>query len=385
VAPVAFVTPTAATHSRRHCHAGTTSSSPSPSTTPALSYRCIVDIGNNSNFCSINIGMDSLSIPFNDKLLFHHRRRTSSSSRVCLSSSKNNNNNNNDNTKNKSSSARERGIYARPSAAIERGSGFFIPGLEGSRIRLLFGIVAVVLVVANHFFLNSDVVGDGGDGGVEYGGMVIAELIAAFYGTMLILQGSIDFGVERSSSTSRSAMVGSEDNSNGGNDANLRNEGGYTSTTYGKLGDDSGDGLVLENAIQRISRAFVAYTPATEVRLVSEDYGILFAFGSGNISKNNEMAVDDSNDDQKQLIKLCLDAVSSSRGGSRVALPPDHPSSKLLPVDATRCILVQKVNDYRDSRTCIIVGSDKLLPSFTKNDLRWLGQLAQYSNLMSAQ
>jgi len=111
----------------------------------------------------------------------------------------------------------------------------------------------------------------------------------------------------------------------------------------------------------------------------------LFAFGSGNVSKNNKMAVDDSNDDQKQLIKLCLDAVTSSRGGSRVALPPNHPSSKLLPVDATRCILVQKVNDYRDSRTCIIVGSDKLLPSFTKNDLRWLGQLAQYSNLTSAQ
>ena len=43
-----------------------------------------------------------------------------------------------DNNKKKSS-----GVYARPSAAIERGSGFFIPGLEGSRVRLLFGILAL--------------------------------------------------------------------------------------------------------------------------------------------------------------------------------------------------------------------------------------------------
>ena len=34
---------------------------------------------------------------------------------------------------NTSPSARERGIYARPSAAIEKGSGFFIPGLEGKK------------------------------------------------------------------------------------------------------------------------------------------------------------------------------------------------------------------------------------------------------------
>ena len=85
---------------------------------------------------------------------------------------------------------------------------------------------------------------------------------------------------------------------------------------------------------------------------------------------------------QKQLAKLALDAVSGSKGG-RVSLPSDHPASKLLPDNATRCILVQKVNDIQgSSRACMIIGSDKLLPSFTKNDLRWIGQLAEYHNMI---
>ena len=36
------------------------------------------------------------------------------------------------------------GYYVRPSAALERGGGFYVPGLEGDRLRLL---VAVVLLV----------------------------------------------------------------------------------------------------------------------------------------------------------------------------------------------------------------------------------------------
>jgi hypothetical protein len=248
----------------------------------------------------------------------------------------------------------------------------------------VFGILVVVLVFVNHFFFSMDDVGGGASGGKEYGGMVPAELISAFYGIMLILQGSIDFGVERSS---RGVMVGSENSGegvdafDGNDDDNLRSKDRHGGKANGKFGE-----FAFEDALQRISRALVAYTPATEVRLVSEDHGILYSFGVTNRNNNERTPTTaDGSKDQKQLIKLCLDAVSSSRGGSRVALSPDHPASKLLPVEATRCILVQKVDDYRNSRTCIIVGSDKLLPSYTKNDLRWLGQLAQYNNLMVAQ
>ena len=34
------------------------------------------------------------------------------------------------------SNNKRKGVYSRPSAAIERGSGFFIPGLEGGRVRV---------------------------------------------------------------------------------------------------------------------------------------------------------------------------------------------------------------------------------------------------------
>jgi hypothetical protein len=326
-----------------------------------------------------------------------------------------NNNNNNDDSKNNqlsspsstsnnssttSKSARDRGIYARPSFAIERGSGFFIPGLEGSRIRFVFGLVVLLLDGANHFSVfGGDVEGGGGgiDGSKEDYGMIIAEILSAFYGALLVLQGSIDFFVERSSGSISKGAVGSDNGENGsvvisdennGEDISTRStegsfrfEDGYG--TRGKLEEEEDDdGLAFKKYCRQISRAIVAYTPATEVRLVSEEFGVLYSFGIANANGREEKATVNS-DDQKRWITLCLDAVSSSRGGSRVALPSDHPSSKLLPVDATRCILVQKVDDYHESRTCIIVGSDKILPSFTKNDLRWLGQLAQYNNLIS--
>jgi hypothetical protein len=34
------------------------------------------------------------------------------------------------------------------------------------------------------------------------------------------------------------------------------------------------------------------------------------------------------------------------------------------------------------SRACLIIGSNKLLQSYTKNDLLWIGQLAEYGNLI---
>ena len=66
-----------------------------------------------------------------------------------------------------------------------------------------------------------------------------------------------------------------------------------------------------------------------------------------------------------------------------MALPRDHPSLiGLLPAYATRDVLVQRTDDYHGSQTCIVIGSDRPLPAFTKNDLRWIGRLAMYCNLM---
>jgi len=268
--------------------------------------------------------------------------------------------------KEKTPSARDRGIYSRPSAAIERGSGFFIPGLEGSRIRFIFGITVLVADAANHVLVG----GRSGDWG-----QTVAELISAFYGALLLLQGSIELGVERG--------IGPV----GDGEGIISMEEGEAGAMPTMGGGSSSRGIAealqgneeIAKTIQRMAKTIITFTPATYFRLVDENLGVLFSLGTG----NDDDTLDIDANEQNRLIKISLDALSESRGG-RVALPSDHPASKLLPEAATRCILVQKVNGFEgsSSRGCMIIGSDKLLPSFTKNDLRWIGQLADYNNML---
>lgn len=202
-------------------------------------------------------------------------------------------------------------------------------------------------------------------------GQVVAESVSAFYGALLLLQGSIELAVEKGYAIGGSeAGITSSDNDDGSTTI-MNQDGGIGQRIAETLqGNESEVKL-----IQRMAQTIINFTPATDFRFVSGDLGVLYSFGF----ENQAMGLD--TDEQKRLINLALDAVSGSRGG-RVALPSDHPASKLLPQEATRCILVQKVDDFMGSQACMIVGSDKLLPSFTKNDLRWIGQLASYNNLM---
>ena len=269
---------------------------------------------------------------------------------------------------NMSRAARERGIYSRPSAAIERGSGFFVPGLEGSRIRFIFGITILVADAANHMLVG----GKPGDIG-----QFIAETLAAFYGTLLLLQGSIELGVEMGYAQGNDSSLNIDESFDGGieektgQDIVSRGEGSSGRFSKALLGDE-----VAMKVIQRMAQSIINFTPATYFQFADEDLGVLYSFGA-----NDDVMTDGDTEEQKRLIKLSLDAVSGSRGG-RVALSNDHPASKLLPECATRCILIQKINGYKGGRGCLVIGSNRLLLSFTKNDLRWIGRLAQYSNMV---
>ncbi|KAL3785853.1 hypothetical protein ACHAW5_011222 [Stephanodiscus triporus] len=269
-----------------------------------------------------------------------------------------------------SRSARDRGVYSRPSGAIERGSGFFVPGLEGSRVRLVFGLVVVVADVALAMTSASS-----GSGGTDDPGRAVSAFLAAIYGALLLLQGSVEMGVEGG----RDVEGNDDDDDRGG------------IVVAGVDGDDDDDDL---GPVRRMARAIVALTPAAEFRFVAEEYGVLYSFGAAGGGDDDDYGlttvggigiVTDSaaDDDERRLATLALDAASTSRGGERVALPRDHPSSiGLLPAYATRAVLVQRTDDYRGSRTCVVIGSDRPLPAFTKNDLRWIGRLAIYCNLM---
>jgi hypothetical protein len=247
-------------------------------------------------------------------------------------------------------SARERGIYSRPSAAIERGSGFFIPGLEGPRIRLLFGITVLIADAASHFLAESQ------PGDV---GQLIAESTAAFYGVLLLLQGIIESGGKRNSQA----------------DTSIDENGDVIGNDGGRVKEEITDGVTLNIdtvcSIRKVANTIIDFTPTKYVMLADKKSGALYTLNS-----SSGVAPICTCDEEITLINLALNAVSESRGG-RVALPSDHPVSKLLPPSTSRCILVQKVNSFTDSQYCFILGSDSLLPSYTKNDLRWIGQLSE--------
>ena len=248
-----------------------------------------------------------------------------------------------------SKSARERGIYSRPSAAIERGSGFFIPGLEGPRIRLLFGITVLISDAINHFLAESQ------PGDV---GQIIAESTAAFYGALLLLQGLIESGGVRKTQEIDTS-VGE------GNVMDIR----FPRKSIEIFADELKSTERVFSAVQKVAQTIINFTPTRYILLANDDAGVLYS-----LSTSNDTAETISSKEQRELIELALDAVSKSRGG-RVALPSDHPVSKLLSPSTKRCILVQKLNFQRGG--CLIMGSDTLLPSFTKNDLRWIGQLGE--------
>ena len=252
-------------------------------------------------------------------------------------------------TDDSSRSARSRGIYSRPSAAIERGSGFFIPGLEGSKIRFLFGIIAILAEQLNHALVPAKP-GDWGQ--------VVAESLSLFYGAFLLLQGTIELSSE----------LGLGEKSGG--------EAAIEVSSKGSSFIDECPADVTPE-LQRICKSILNYSPAIFVALANTDRGSFYSLGRDAVSGDTPQK---GSDEEKKLIQTCLDAVSQSKGG-RVALPEMHPASKLLPMAATRCILVQRVGDVYGSETCLIIGSDRLLPSFTRNDLRWIGQLADFANL----
>jgi len=81
-----------------------------------------------------------------------------------------------------------KGIYQRPSAAIERGSGFFVPGLEGSRVRILFGLVVLFFNFINRVLFNVDV--------TAMTALSFSSNVVNFFGILLLIQGSVEFAKE---------------------------------------------------------------------------------------------------------------------------------------------------------------------------------------------
>jgi hypothetical protein len=229
-----------------------------------------------------------------------------------------------------------KGVYSRPSAAIERGSGFFIPGLEGPKVRLLFGMVVLALTAVNRF-LNPNTTG------------FLTEALAIGYAILLLLQAAIEFGKEEK------GFVVSLDRPN--------DDGSRETMTQRWQTDNS----ALESRKEQVewsAASFVALTPATQMILIQSDK-VLYRLG-GLPSTIYE-------DESKGCI-AALETIGKAKSG-RVSIPATHQASIALVNEVDRrCVVLQTINE----RECWMMTSNQLLAAFTSQDLKWLGQLAKY-------
>ncbi len=264
-----------------------------------------------------------------------------------------------------------KGVYSRPSAAIERGSGFFVPGLEGSKVRVLFGMLVLVLNYVNHIFSSGANVN-------EITGFAFSERIATFYGIFLLFQGIIEFAKENGFGFDGVNSTGAPT----GDDSTgiVLNQGGlaqFISPSLNALGENAAEGVCWAAA------SYLALTPATNIMLIesSQTSGDTILYRLGEFTNLNAM----SNETIQLSTSAAMETVYQSKGG-RISIPSNHPAAELLPESNRRCVLLQQITENKDEnrnkrRLCLLVGSDKLLATFTKNDLKWLGSLSKYIGL----
>mmetsp|Transcript_47985 Transcript_47985/g.71098 ORF Transcript_47985/g.71098 Transcript_47985/m.71098 type:complete len:285 (-) Transcript_47985:128-982(-) len=275
------------------------------------------------------------------------------------------------------------GVYSRPSAAIEKGSGFYVPGLEGSRVRSLFGAIVIILCKVNSLFSDADTV---------LSSQMFSELLAYGFGALLLFQGVVEFGKE-------SGFVVNLDDGNTSEtlmnieSAITEDEPGVASgKALNQVASASLSKTAIE-ALQWIAASFISLTPATHVLLVEadglkgddgktlENGSILFRLGDFDSGSN------DIDNDEASIISAVRTAHFESKGG-RVSVPSTHPAGQLLPEEYRRCVLLQRLVSSKDEKEtnlrCLIIGSNQLLPAFTKGDLKWLGSLSRYAEFKTS-
>ena len=247
--------------------------------------------------------------------------------------------------------------YSRPSAAIERGSGFFFPGLEGPRVRLLFGVVLLLLTFVNRITSPTTI-----------STLSFEEIIAISYSLLVLFQAVIEFGKEE-------LIVEGDGKTNNVSSKKQQQQQQEDLvqqwTTAIDLDDD------FQSKVSWAAASYLSVTPASQIMLLSkvkkEMNVIVYRLGGKQIQPDK----DNNDETESQGIDAALKQLSQSKGG-RLSLPLTHPAAIALCPDTTndniRTIVLQRITN--DS--CLMMTSDQLLASFTPADLKWLGQMGSY-------
>jgi hypothetical protein len=290
-----------------------------------------------------------------------------------------NNNNDNDNKKNKKLGSG--GIYVRPSGAIERGSGFFVPGLEGSKIKVVIGIVLLIGTAINHWL------------GFMSHNFSFSEGMAVVFSLLLLFQFAIEYVKESlppssssSSNDSNSSFAVAKTNTVDG--INSSSSSAVLNQQWTENEDSSGDDIKNDDyrtKVQWAAASYLSMTPSTQILLLNNNNNIdgsgtgtvLYRLGGGGGGGER------SKENNATGVEAALNELRQSKGG-RIALPLTHPAVQALLLtdnvndndvsSSLRTVILQRITD--DS--CWMVGSDQLLAGYTSGDLKWLGQLAKY-------
>jgi Cofactor assembly of complex C subunit B, CCB2/CCB4 len=256
---------------------------------------------------------------------------------------------------------RRSGVYVRPSAAIERGSGFFVPGLEGFKVRILVGSVVILFTIFNHWYDQQYVIPES-VASTSMSGNTFSEGLAIVYGILVLLQGIIEARRE-----SLSSLTSPNENTVQA-DANLKIFQQQWSI------EDSDQYSDWRRKVEWAASTFLSLTPATSMLLIGPGK-VIFSLG---IQPRRTV----SDEEEALGCSTALATLAQSTSG-RVSLPTNHVSIQNLvssavdsSTDMPRCVVLQRVDD----QLCWLMTSDQLLVAFTAYDLQWLGQLAKRVN-----
>jgi hypothetical protein len=250
----------------------------------------------------------------------------------------------------KENNQKQKGVYVRPSGAIERGSGFFVPGLEGPRVRLVFGGVLLILSAVNHV----------ANGALPT--LSLEEGMAVVYSLLVLFSAAKEFGKEDLGLVVES---GSGNTNKEGTKTSSSSQKDFTQQWLPTV-DPSED---WKSRVQWAAASYLALTPATHMMLL-EPGSLVYRLGTTSSSDTSDTSTVETG------ANAAMQALNKSTSG-RIALPATHPVVvALVPETHNRAVVLQRIIGPGDR--CWLMASDQLLASFTQQELKWLGQLARY-------
>jgi hypothetical protein len=114
--------------------------------------------------------------------------------------------------------------------------------------------------------------------------------------------------------------------------------------------------------VQWSAASYISLTPATQMVLIGND-AVVYSLGKDAMEESSSA----------DGCKAAIETLSQATSG-RVSLPATHPAVMALAPDA-RCVVLQAIDE---NQCWMMTSNNQLLQAFTKQDLKWLGQLASY-------